>query len=446
MISDIISVAHDLASLGAQASGTTGKVFDALYKTQMAKSIAEKAKRSIMMYKVLVSGGLRQVELAEKINKYLENMYACFTLLVLGYNPTTNAGDNSGLNAIISSISAESWKNNLFDIAKSKTQESAFAEASREITFGNEKSEESSKPRIGKGSASRSQEADDFNLGYNVGLHEGKKLGKKELVDGKDGKGLFKAGMQFAIEQNQKADVLFAEKVKKINSYEPTIINMEVAAGQTKVQVPIAVKCNMYPIGTEELRLLIESGISGKTSSFLRKMKWRSGEISTLAWIFGTDLAERDKKLYEKLGRNPWYIELQKRKLASKTSWWMRFLNNLRGKDKDAPAEADKAFEISGYRGDIPPTASLIVTKEDIVAATRLDIKHFTKNEGFVAKFMSDAFLLCLGIVDMDLEQVTFFFMGYKEPFIVSKKELESKGNDETKDLYAAMNELAKKV
>ena len=80
---------------------------------------------------------------------------------------------------------------------------------------------------------------------------------------------------------------------------------MKVATGSgSTIEVPIAIKCNMYAIGTEELRLLIESGISGKASSYLRKMKWKTGEISTAAWILGTDYAARDKKLYEKLGRN----------------------------------------------------------------------------------------------------------------------------------------------
>lgn len=456
MISDIVEIAHDLAELGKDAGGTVGKVSTALSKTEKVKSIAEKAKRSVMMYKVLLSGGIREIELATKINKYLENMYSCFTLLVLGYNPTTSASDNSGLNSIISSVSAESFSSNVTDQRTLKTQEAAFAEASREISFGNEaRTEESSKPRIGK-SAIVSTEADDFDQGYDTGHAMGFKLGKqeaeKELINGKGS--LFKAGMEYALKEQQNTkekqqilETAFAERVKAANKGEPTIINLNVStAAGANIKVPLAIKCNMYAVGTEELRLLIESGISGKATSFLRRMKWRSGEISTLAWIFGTDLAERDKKLYAKLGRNPFYIELQKRKMASKAGWWKRFLDNLRGKDKKDGDTADKAFEISGYRGDIPPTSALVATKEDIVAATRLNISHFTKNEGFVAKFMQDAFLLCFGIVDTDLEQVSFFFMGYKEPFVVTFKELENKGDNPDEDLYKAIATLSKKV
>ena len=456
MISDIVEIAHDLADLGKDATGTVGKVSNALSKTEKVKSIAEKAKRSVMMYKVLLSGGIREIELATKINKYLENMYSCFTLLVLGYNPTTSASDNSGLNSIISSVSAESFGSNVTDQKTLKTQEAAFAEASREISFGNEvRTEESSKPRIGK-LAVVSTEADDFDLGYDTGHTMGFKLGKqeaeKELKNGNTS--LFKAGMEFALREQQNTkekqqilETAFAERVKAANKGEPTIINLNVTtAAGSSIKVPLAIKCNMYAVGTEELRLLIESGISGKATSFLRRMKWRSGEISTLAWIFGTDLAERDKKLYAKLGRNPFYIELQKRKMASKAGWWKRFLDNLRGKDNKDRDTADKAFEISGYRGDIPPTSALVATKEDIVAATRLNISHFTKNEGFIAKFMQDAFLLCLGIVDTDLEQVSFFFMGYKEPFVVTFKELENKGDNPDEDLYKAIATLSKKV
>lgn len=456
MISDIVEIAHDLADLGKDATGTVGKVSNALSKTEKVKSIAEKAKRSVMMYKVLLSGGIREIELATKINKYLENMYSCFTLLVLGYNPTTSASDNSGLNSIISSVSAESFGSNVTDQKTLKTQEAAFAEASREISFGNEaRTEESSKPRIGK-SALVSREASDWDQGYDTGHAMGFNLGKQEakdeLINGKDS--LFKAGMEYALKEQQNTKVkneileaAFADRIKAANKGEPTIINLNVdTAAGTKIKVPLAIKCNMYAVGTEELRLLIESGISGKATSFLRRMKWRSGEISTLAWIFGTDLAERDKKLYAKLGRNPFYIELQKRKMASKAGWWKRFLDNLRGKDINKTDTADKAFEISGYRGDIPPTSALVATKEDIVAATRLNISHFTKNEGFVAKFMQDAFLLCLGIVDTDLEQVSFFFMGYKEPFVVTFKELENKGDHPDEDLYKAIATLSKKV
>ena len=456
MISDIVEIAHDLADLGKDAGGTVSKVSNAISKTEKVKSIAEKAKRSVMMYKVLLSGGIREIELATKINKYLENMYSCFTLLVLGYNPTTSASDNSGLNSIISSVSAESFGSNVTDQKTLKTQEAAFAEASREISFGNEaRTEESSKPRIGK-SAVVSTEASDWDQGYDtghaMGFKHGKQEAEKELKNGNTS--LFKAGMEFALKEQQNTkekqqilETAFAERVKAANKGEPTIVNLNVStAAGTNIKVPLAIKCNMYAIGTEELRLLIESGISGKATSFLRKMKWRSGEISTLAWIFGTDLAERDKKLYAKLGRNPFYIELQKRKMASKAGWWKRFLDNLRGKDIDKKDTTDKAFEISGYRGDIPPTSALVATKEDIVAATRLNISHFTKNEGFVAKFMQDAFLLCLGIVDTDLEQVSFFFMGYKEPFVVTFKELENKGDNPDEDLYKAIATLSKKV
>ena len=456
MISDIVEIAHDLADLGKDAGGTVSKVSNAISKTEKVKSIAEKAKRSVMMYKVLLSGGIREIELATKINKYLENMYSCFTLLVLGYNPTTSASDNSGLNSIISSVSAESFGSNVTDQKTLKTQEAAFAEASREISFGNEaRTEESSKPRIGK-SAVVSTEASDWDQGYDtghaMGFKHGKQEAEKELKNGNTS--LFKAGMEFALKEQQNTkekqqilETAFAERVKAANKGEPTIVNLNVStAAGTNIKVPLAIKCNMYAIGTEELRLLIESGISGKATSFLRKMKWRSGEISTLAWIFGTDLAERDKKLYAKLGRNPFYIELQKRKMASKAGWWKRFLDNLRGKDIDKKDTTDKSFEISGYRGDIPPTSALVATKEDIVAATRLNISHFTKNEGFVAKFMQDAFLLCLGIVDTDLEQVSFFFMGYKEPFVVTFKELENKGDNPDEDLYKAIATLSKKV
>ncbi len=79
---------------------------------EKVKSIAEKARRSIMMYKVLLSAGIRDAQIAEYITGYLEHMYATFTLISLGFNP--NAKDNDGLNKIVDSISAESFNSESF--------------------------------------------------------------------------------------------------------------------------------------------------------------------------------------------------------------------------------------------------------------------------------------------------------------------------------------------
>ena len=66
--------------------------FDYMSGKYRAKSIAERARKSIMMYKVGVSASVGDLEIATKIGKYLETMYAIFTMINLGYNPVAKKG------------------------------------------------------------------------------------------------------------------------------------------------------------------------------------------------------------------------------------------------------------------------------------------------------------------------------------------------------------------
>lgn len=472
------TVASELAGLANDTINAGMNVASTAYDERV-QSIAEKARRSVMMYKVLMSAGIRDAQLAGYINKYLENMYSIFTLITLGYNPVAN--DNKGINSIVDSVSAESLKyENLFS---NDPMRKAY---SSEMLYLADH-EKSSGPRIGK---RFSAEASDFDKGYNQGYNQGQQDGYdqgyrdqlrdeklnldkekfkyqkdkdvandayKQEKDERDRKDRLEqdayrkyrdqlADSKDYYKANRIEELRFIDAVSKnnINAY-PTIISMKITVNYKSYSIPIAVKCNVYPIGSEELRLLIESGISGKPSTMLRKIKWRSGEISTLDYIFNTDIAKRDKKLYEKLGRNPWYQELQKRKTASKAGFWTKIIASASGKyDKEENAKAQAV--LTGYRGDIPPTASLVVTTDDLVSATRLNLDHFTKNDGFIEKFMKESFLLAFSIVDLASDQVKTFFMGYKNPFIISFDDLKKESGDPNKALYDSIRDLARKV
>lgn len=418
MISDVIDIAKAVGTLTA----TGGKVIDVGSKVASSvadskaaiMSIAEKSRKSVMMYKVWMSASIRETELAKDINKWLENMYSIFTMLILGYNPM--AKDNTELHGIIGGISAESFKPDY----NTKTQESAYQKA-MVILDGERKL---SSPRIGRGYKSE----------------EAKKPSITSVPDGNTIKGydgnigdLRNAAVRDA---NVASEAHFISYLKDLDtkSY-PTIVKMNVNVRGTTISIPLAVKCNVYPMGSEETRLLIESGISGKMFDYLRKIKWRSGEISTLAWIFNTDIAEKSKTLYAKLGRNPMFVELQQRKAAAKRSFWGKFLSRF-GAEYSTDDDQKGAYNtINAAIANVPPTSSLIVSKDDLVAATRLNIEHFTKNEGFVNRFMRDNFLLCLGIVDHATQEFTCFMMGYKQPFKLSFDELtksNSQGQDKT--------------
>ena len=433
MIGDIIDIATAIGNMTAAGTAAaqnvqTGINTAATFASTVndsraaAMSIAEKARKSVMMYKVWMSAGIRETELARDINKWLENMYSIFTMLVLGYNPI--ARDNADVKNIVSGISAESFKPDY----NTKTQESAFAQAMQFI----DSERKSSSPRIGKGY--KSEEAT-----YVVGQQPN---GNSSLAQG------IASALTSMNKPDSVTEAQFINYMKSLDtgSY-PTIVNMKVNAGGATVDIPLAVKCNIYPMGTEETRLLIESGISGKMFDYLRKVKWRSGEISTLAWIFNTDIASKNRDLYAKLGRNPMFVELQQRKMAAKRSFWGKFLTRF-GKEY-ATDSADKyAYkQINASVASMPPTSSLIVSKDDLVAATRLNIEHFTKNEGFVNRFMKDNFLLCLGIVDHATETFTCFMMGYKQPFKLTFDELtKSSQQDANKTLAEDIKILATKV
>lgn len=443
MISTLASELAGLASSKIESGVKTAlNIGDAMMESQ-AKSIAEKARRSIMMYKVLLSAGIRDSELAGYITKYLENMYAIFTLITLGFNPM--ADDNHGIGSIVDSISAENFNENKFgaDIQK-RTFSIEMMDIANDVASGRRG------PRIGKnvmsteakngGNRTTTINNGDKITGSNAEVYKG-----DIVVNGTYNAAGEKEKPNTAADWKTK-EVAFIDNVAKNNlrAY-PTIISMKVNVGRSTVDIPIAIKANAYPVGSEELRLLIESGISGKAASFLRKMKWKSGEISTMSYIFNTDIAERDKKLYEKLGRNPWYVELQKRKAASKSKYWNKVMAKASGNQSLSDAEKEIA-NLQGYNGDIPPTASLIVTTDDLVAATRLSLSHFTKNEGFINKFMKESFLLAFGMVDLTAEQLTVFFMGYTSPFIISFADLKKESADPNKALYDAIASLSRKV
>jgi hypothetical protein len=93
------------------------------------------------------------------------------------------------------------------------------------------------------------------------------------------------------------------------------------------------------------------------------------------------------------------------------------------------------------------PTGSLIVTTDDLTNATKLDTSRFTKNNEFIHRIMEETFIMCFGIVDVAMEVISFYFMGYKEPFIINFHELGVGSHiDTNKQLEQAILELSRKV
>jgi len=423
---------NDIATLlGDMASNS----FDLATGRFRAKSIAERARRSILMYKVGVSTSVEDLDLSSNIAKYLETMYAIFTMINLGYCPFSNSNDD--IRKVIDSVSAESF--NPLNAMNSDVNRS-LAIAMKNYA----------PPKIKKGSRlGRNASAESDGWDGMTGFLDRWKAGDLPIPAhemNKDDAKMFASLAKSMTEtdknqQNAFIAKLDANDIKAV----PTIVNLKTRYGD----IPLAIKANLYGIAAEEIKAIVESALSGKAFSFLRFVKWRSGEISTLAWLFNTDLAEKDKKLYKSLGKNPWYIDLMKRRAAAKSVSFAKFAVSSIKDDAKYGSNISKDYlkevktDINNMK-DLPPTGSLIITKNDLLTATNLDISHFMKNEKLLKSIMKNLYLLCLGIVDPDTETVQFFFDGYTYPFLVKFGDLR-KGKDPNQSLYDTMKELARR-
>lgn len=408
----LASELYDLAKKGLTSDGKLDNL--------SALSIAEQAKKMILMYKLMVSSSIQEIKLASDISKYLESMYALFTLMVLGFNPLSKE-DKEGLNSILNTISAESLRSVESIFSTESIQLSSLLYGMKEPTDYTSK-----KPRIGKTASTEARRP--YRQPYPPTSNDN----TNDDDDDDDSKDKDKLRLE---------ESRFASKIESMsNKAFPTIINLSLNGKSGKISIPLAIKVNSYSMKTEEIKFTIESCLSGKHASLLRFIKWKSGELSTLSYIFGTDILKRDKEMFKKLGRNPWIMDLLVRKAKSKGHKFLKNLhdNGYNGKASDLVTDIDIK--------DLPPIGSLVLTKSDLVSASRLNASNFTKNDNFIKRLMDDLFLMCLGIVDIELENVTFFFRGYVSPFIYSFDELSKGSKDPNQSLYDAMQTLARKV
>jgi hypothetical protein len=367
-----------------------------------AKSIAEQARDNIFMYKVGMSQSIGDVKLAVAINKYIETMCCIFTLIVSGINPIVK--NNKDIKNVIEKISAES-----IDPAKISLENMSILDKIKHLSIEYSIPDEDIKqfPRIGKYAHSTEAVAGRGRRRVNVRTHT----------------------TTPAVQQKWFVDPKFSEKLDKYPAY-PTILKITFNVQGGSIIVPIAVKATPTSIGSEEMKMFIESVLAGRSFKFIRYFKWKSGEISTLEYIFGLDVAKRDKKLYQSLGRNPIYIEFMNRKAKSK------FFGSL-----DLIASKNKQGNTIG------PTGSLVVTTDDLVESTNLDIRRFTKDNELIKRIMQETFIMCFAIVDVGMEVVSFYFMGYNEPFRVNFAELGvGTAINSDKQLEQAILELSRKV
>lgn len=541
MIDDIISIVRDVSNIAAgtasQANADNGgrnyNVGKAANDASMllslkhrAMSISEQARKSIMVYPVLISSSIGDTKIAQNITKYLEIQYAVFTLLAVGinhdmtstnvreqimkisaenfkdtslstdsdfakcaleaftpyrFNEYTRVGPRIGANmksieGVIQEVTEQDVIDQAFDSIDNDnnltTAEKVLAKTTlKKIINDREKEYESinkEKENVKKSASEVQKDRDaleeekeewkEIRNGrripeYNNPIpppgpapidpnkYNGKKYTGNPKVDSKIdyysqvAKYILNdaannsydklAGSQRDVESKGQMTAQAFEKAISGLKAEPTIIKLDFDLGDNKISIPIAIKAAMHPIGSTEMRMLIESGIEGKMPS-IRVAKALSGEISMVKdLIFQMDKAERDQKLYKILGRHPWFQRLQERKMKSHFNIFHKAVSGV---------------------GNVLPTSSLIVTKNDLTLSTRIPYTTFLKNEKLMKGILDSMYLLSIGVYEPELEQISFFFSGFSDPFIFSMSEISKGGVDANQMLLESLNNLSRKV
>jgi hypothetical protein len=416
-----------------------------------AATIAERAKQSIFIYPVVVSTSLQDVDIAANIAKYLEIQYGIFTLITAGINPVANTSVSEHLSVFSGEDGNEVTIKNDDDAEKLAAEiMNNSQESFREY---NHTKKYEGKPRLGKNAYISKEGIEDVKqLEDNTikDTNDTQEEKAKPSVDDYIKSGLDTTNSIFSAINNSKADTTQATKSNtqfmiNIENYKanPTILNIKFRIGggdkNTEINIPIAIKAQLHPLDTSDMKNLLEMALEGNSHLVgkgiglsVRFIRFLSGELHLFKdIIFQMDMAQKNKELYKKLGKHPWYQRLMQRKAFNKLPILNPILNKYSG----------------GSFKDLPPVASIICTKDDLVSGTKLNYSTFIKDNKLMTTMLDSLYLLCLGIYEPETEKIVFYFSGYKDPFIYSIKEI-SKSSDKKSDalLNETLNLLAQKI
>jgi len=437
----INEVASTLFSKGTEDK--TGQMRDFVRRQGSLNAITKMAKSAIQQYPVLISEGVagNSEDLVYALCQYLETQYSVFTMIAMGLNPIfegTSPSDH------VSTFYSEEYEWNVPDkdakpdceirlLSKSPIKVSAehlaeyihSSEASgqswNDLLKANQGAINGNTPTPGT-PTSQQQTPTPSNNPPTTGGKGGK---PKKDEDEYDKEGTSKKPLAPA-----KLDKL----QQKIRSSDPTVLNIKFKmAGNTHIiEFPLAVKAMprfITSIESERIFTYIK-----EDKPIVRLVKLLSGEIGLFRdIIFQMERAKKDKELYSKLGRHPWFRELIERRNG-------RRINGL--------AQMIPFFQMfTKNDSDILPICSLCVTKDEIEQGFSdlwANIKR--SNEKVMDKLM----LLCLCVVDTTTNVVEFDFYGFKTNTIIRSetliKENSSGGAEKGKDMEKLLQSLIYKV
>ena len=399
------------------------------------KSITERARKSIFVYPVLFSSGMSDLETDFDVSKFLELQYGIFTMLTVGLNPAVS---NGTIGEYLNSISAESiegveYSLKSYDPNQVKSWYDMFSEENKDF-FEEYNYVNGLEAGNNNGFVDLNKLADnvkELQRSQNATADRVKKLeGDKKEFNSMDA--FDEENDVFASEL--KADAM----IKKLSDAAPTMIELKLKLKgyESDFKIPIALKANPHFLRSDELAALFDSAIEDKRL-LTRIVKLTSGEISFFKdFLFNIDRIKRDQKLYESFGQHPWYQQFMARKEKNRAKRLGLILSSLFSKGK----------EIVSATSNYLPTASIILTVDELEKSSKMKFGFLLKNEKILWSILNHLGLLCIGIYDPRREIFSFYFNGFKKPLMMSKKQMKgSSGKSDSEKMTELMLLLTKR-
>ena len=399
------------------------------------KSITERARKSIFVYPVLFSSGMSDLETDFDVSKFLELQYGIFTMLTVGLNPAVS---NGTIGEYLNSISAESiegveYSLKSYDPNQVKSWYNMFSEENKDFF-------EEYKYVNGLEAGKNNGFVDIDELADNVKeLQRAQNATAKRVKDLEGDKKEFNSMDAFDTENDVFANEVKADAmIKKLSDAAPTMIELKLKLKgyESDFKIPIALKANPHFLRSDELAALFDSAIEDKRL-LTRIVKLTSGEISFFKdFLFNIDRIKRDQKLYESFGQHPWYQQFMARKEKNRAKRLGLIISSLFSKGK----------EVISATSNYLPTASIILTVDELEKSSKMKFGFLLKNEKILWSILNHLGLLCIGIYDPRREVFSFYFNGFKKPLMMSRKQMKgSSGKNDSEKMTELMLLMTKR-
>ena len=415
------------------------------------KSITERARKSIFVYPVLFSSGMSDLDIDFDVSKFLELQYGIFTLLTVGLNPAVS---NGTIGEYLNSISAESiegveYSFKSYDPNQVNSWYNMFSEENKdffeEYKYVNGLESKNNKRNIFTDINKLRDDVDDISEDMNTLYDNQKELQRAQNATAKRVENLegdkkeFNSMDAFDTENDVFASEVKADAmIKKLSDAAPTMIELKLKLKgyESDFKIPIALKANPHFLRSDELAALFDSAIEDKRL-LTRIVKLTSGEISFFKdFLFNIDRIKRDQKLYESFGQHPWYQQFMARKEKNRVKRLGLIISSLAGKGK----------EIVSATSNYLPTASIVLTVDELERSSKMKYGFLMKNERILWSILNHLGLLCIGIYDPRREVFAFYFNGFKKPMIMQRKQMKgSSGKSDSEKMTELMLLMTKR-